>query len=54
MALMSDENGLILSSKKLQNGEYTVLLKHDEKNFPDVIYDMEDKNYPIIKIKETS
>ncbi len=54
MALLSDENGLILSSKKLQNGEYTVLLKHDEKNFPDVIYDMEDKNYPIIKIKETS
>lgn len=50
-ALQSDPQGLVLSRKVLPPGEYTVIIKHDRSNFPEVLFNLENKPIPVVNIR---
>lgn len=50
LALRSDNQGEVLSTKKLENGEYKVEIKHENYGFGTIKFLVEKPIYPLIKI----
>lgn len=50
MALRSGSKGEVLSTQKLENGEYFVEITHDQNSFPKIRFLVQKPIYPVIKI----
>ncbi len=50
MALRSGSKGEVLSTQKLENGEYFVEINHEQNSFPKIRFLVEKPVYPLIKI----
>jgi len=54
LAKQTGENGLMIGTKQLKQGEYDIVIKHDKYIFPEVTYVLGNDQFPIVRIKGKS
>jgi len=50
LAVKSGQRGEVLTTKKLENGEYKIEIMHDQYTFNNIKFVVEQAIYPLIKI----